>query len=180
MPARALVVGAAAPLGRLASQQWLVEGADQSPDPIGVDRLIYRGTEFGRARQSFRIPGDVLAGNPRADLAPVMDEHVLVMTERDVAMGGERRIGCAAAACEPIGHLTRKPRPPAAFPADHQAVGARLAQRLIGALQAHDIAVGDDRDPYRILDETDELPVGGAGIELAARAAMDSDHPNAA
>ena len=42
-----------------------------------------------------------------------------------------------------------------------------------------EVAVGDDRDRHRVLDGADRRPVGCPGVELAARAAVDGDHPDA-
>src|SRR4029077_1759556 len=121
----------------------------------------------------------MLPGEARADLAPVMDEHVFVMTEHDIALCAQRRVGGATAAPEPIGHLASKPRPAIASPTDHQAVGARLPQCLIGVLEADNVAIGDNRNSYRVLDKTDEFPVGETGIELASCSTMHSNHPDA-
>src|SRR6516164_929814 len=178
--ARALY-GAVVPQLRCpANQQRLVEGADKAPDTVRVDRLVYCRSKFSGARKSFRIPSNMLAGESGADLAAVMSQHVFVMTEHDVALRAQRWIGASPAVPKPLRYLASEPRPSTASAANHQAVGSRFAQRLIGTLEAYDVAIDDDRDAYRILDETDEVPVGGAGIELAARVTVDGDHADPA
>src|SRR5262249_33470629 len=73
-----------------------------------------------------------------------------------------------------------KPRPSVASAADHQPVGTGFAQRAIGVVESDDIAVRDHRNEYSLLNLPDEFPIGGTGIELAARAAMHADHADAA
>src|SRR6516162_118955 len=109
-----------------------------------------------------------------------MGEHIFVMTEHNISLRAQRRIRSWPPGPEPISHLAGEPWPSTTPATDHQAVGARLLQCLIGVFKADDIAIGDYRNSHRRLDETDELPVGGAGVKLAACAAMDSDHADAA
>src|SRR6516165_12397090 len=113
----------------------------------------------------------MLARDPCSHLSPVVDEHVLVMAEHDVELHLERRLGYAQPALEPLDDLTDEPGPSVASATDHQTVGARLGQCLIGVVEGEDVAVGDDGNADCILNFADEFPIGGSGIKLAASAA---------
>src|SRR5713226_3830795 len=109
-----------------------------------------------------------------------MDEHFLVMTENDLELRLEGRVGNLAPALEPLDNLADEPWPSVAPTADHQSVGAGFPQCTIGVVQGDDVAVCDNRNSDGFLDLANEFPIGGSGIKLAARAAVHADHANAA
>lgn len=95
---------AAAPCFRPpADYQGLVKGAYQLAHASRVDGLVDRGAELRRARKPLGIPGDVLAGDARAHLGPVVVEHILVMVQNDVELRLERGSGTRR---RPVSHST--------------------------------------------------------------------------
>ena len=68
---------------------------------------------------------------------------------------------------------SRQPRPPVHSSPQHQGVGARLRQRPARVIDGQDVAVDDDGDAHSGLDLAHGAPIGLAGIELLAGAAVD-------
>ena len=135
-----------------------------------------------RARgRGIERPADMLAGMLFADALAMMGEHLVIKRrygfELRPAAAGPLRGGRPGEAPR---HLARKPRPPLAPRADHHGIGPRAGERRrVPSSRLGDIAVDDDRDRDRRLDGADRGPVGAAGIELAARAAVHRDQLHA-
>src|SRR5579872_3546351 len=76
--------------------------------------------------------------------------------------------------------LAEEPGPPIGAAPDYHPIGARAGERLAGAFRGGDIAIDDDRDGDRLLHLANKGPIGASLIELAAGAAMDGHHADAA
>ena len=72
--------------------------------------------------------------------------------------------------------LAEQPRLAIGTAPDHDAICARLLQRLRRIVDRTDVTIGDDRDRHRILYLADEGPVRATLVHLVARAPMDGDH----
>ena len=150
-----------------------------APAPCWPRSRDYGKTELGRGGQALRVPAEMLARHAYAGLAAVMLEHrVEVHAHRRILLG-ERRIGQALAGAQVVHGLIQEPRPTISAAADHDAVGPRLLERIVDVVQGLDIAVGDHRQSGRRLDLADEAPVGMAVVEVAAGAAVHSQHLDA-
>src|SRR5262249_28737922 len=79
-----------------------------------------------------------------------------------------------------VDNLAKEPWPPIAPAANHQTVGARFLQSLIGRVEVGDVAVGDYRDPDALLDCPDKPPISRSRIELTAGTSVHCYHSNAA
>ncbi len=75
--------------------------------------------------------------------------------------------------------LGQSPRPPLRPAPHHNAIGARQGHCLPRRRGINDIAIGDDGDRYGVLDRRNCRPIGRAFVELAPRAPVDRDHPDA-
>ena len=109
-----------------------------------------------------------------------MGQHVVVMAADKLVLRGKGRVRAAPATAQPVDHLHNKPGAAIAAAPDHQPVGTRLAS----ARSASSSVV---ISPFAItgidtasLTSRMKSPIGAAGIELTAGAAVHRNHANAA
>ena len=96
----------------------------------------------------------------------------LEMLEQHRADPPRRRRRKALAGREEVRDLTEDPRPPLGATADHQRIGRGLGQHPSCLLGRADVAVGDDRNPHRLLDRGDRFVLGHALEAILAAPAM--------
>ena len=151
-------------------------GRGQHVMPPSLARLLARLRGRGRG---IERPAEMFARMLEADTLAMMKEHFVVEREDDVALGGKRRRGLLATCGEVARELAGKPRATLGAASDHHPVGAGARQRFPGARKAGDVAIDHHRYGDRGLDRAHRIPIGGAGIELAAGAAMHGDELHA-
>src|SRR5579885_1379268 len=122
----------------------------------------------------------MLARHPDAGVSAVMKEDVLVMLQHRLELLCKRWIGPARSGPQIVHHLGREPGAAVGATADHDSVSARLQARGVHILEGRDVAVDDHGNPHGILHRAHELPIGASLVKLAARAAVDRHHANAA
>src|SRR5215471_17092292 len=114
MPAHRRVGETASGSCRSARKPQAVKGSDQVANTRYIDGFIDCRSELGRSRKAFRIPAHVFARNPRADLGPVMQQHLFIMRQDDIEPLLHRRVGNPTTAPEPLDDLMDEPWPPIA------------------------------------------------------------------
>src|SRR5262249_32669627 len=135
---------------RVGGEKRLVEPANQVPNPRRLAEPIDGGAELRRTRQTLRIPGKMLAGDTGPGRDAVKAEHLLVVSLYDCQLLGGLWVRKAPAPAQPGDHLGDEPWPAEAAATDHQTIGARIAERPLGVVEAKDVAVGDYRDRYPV------------------------------
>ena len=95
------------------------------------------------------------------------------MFEQDGFLLFQRRLRQPRPGAEEVRGLGEEPGAAVAASADHDAVRAGFRQGGGGVFLGQDVAVDDDGDGDRLLDLADEIPIGDAGVELLAGAAVD-------
>ena len=163
---------------------WSISGSNRPSIRRRTSRRSVRrmavARELGGAGQTVRVPGEVLAGETQAGIVAEMGEHGVVVAEQDGFADRDGRLGHAASGAQELGDVGREPGAAVRAAADHDAIGAGLAQGFGGVVRGQDVAVGDHGDAHGGLDAGDEGPVGAAGIHLLAGAAVDRHHADAA
>ncbi|MNG09735.1 hypothetical protein D3C84_931650 [compost metagenome] len=71
-----------------------------------------------------------------------------------------------------MGNLAEDPRPPLRRTADQQGIGASGGEYLLGLVRRIDVAIGEHRNGYRLLDRGDGVVLGVAGVKVGAGASM--------
>src|SRR5258708_4816855 len=151
----------------------------ENRSPVKSERFRIRTTMSG-GLPALGIPAEMLACHTHAGLLAIVLEHRIEMRAYRRVLLGKRRIAQPFAGTQIVDRLVEEPRSAIGAAADHYAVGPRLLERGIDVLECVDVAGVDHRQPGRGPDLADEGPIGMAIIELAARAAMHSEHLDAA
>ena len=132
------------------------------------------------AGQALAVPADMLARDAQPAGDAVMAQHRIVVLAHDGMLLLEGGIGQHLARAQIVDDLLQEPGTAIAAAPDHHAIGPGFRQRPAHRRHIHDIAIDHDGNSDGLLHLAQEGPIGAAVVELAARAAMNRDHPDAA
>ncbi len=142
-------------------------------------RSQHGAAQVGRCSGVIHVPPKVFARASAAEIRAVEAQHLFVVTRHHLGEGGALRYGGRRRAPQLVRNAGQQPRTPLNAAADHDAICARQIQGSASGRGIRDVSIGENRNPDRRLDPCDRRPIRASLVELAARAAVDRDHPDA-